>query len=116
MRARRDDALGGAVARADHEVAAVEIERSIANGNSGRYRRYCVRAIGMLQKRGMNPVPLDRGDTDPRQWNSVWMSASGYSPQTDLEHLLAAAHAGQPVVNERDLHTAATASGAPMRL
>jgi hypothetical protein len=33
-----------------------------------------------------------------------------------LEYFFSAAHAGQPVVDERDFHTAATASGAPIRL
>ena len=52
---------------------------------------------------GVTSAALDRAATIvPGMWTSVKRSAAGKSSQKTLERLLAPAHAGEPVVDERD--------------
>ena len=99
---RRADPLGDAVAEGEHEVVAGEVEAA--------YRRREQREIAAvlrdrggqpLDERGHDTAPLDHrrdapGDVEQREDRRVREELA-----EDLETPLAAAHARQPVVDER---------------
>jgi hypothetical protein len=97
-----DDSFCGAMARADHQIVAIEIE--LFDGGGEQRQAMTVkpaRAWNVLKEGSARPQPLDRWrdaawNMEEREEICVWVCLA-----QDLEHFLAAAHPGQPVVDKR---------------
>ena len=98
-----DHGLGRAVARADHEIVGVEIEE-LDRGRKERQVTAIVRGGGgePLHERPPLRQPLQSRRHRPGDVQQCMQRRSGIQFRDRLEDFLAAAHAGQPVVDECD--------------
>ena len=114
---RRRDRFGRAWLRAHDEIEAIEIEpldrerkqRQVSAVVPAARPGAAARADAWIGSRSI------RGDTVPATCTSVKMSAVGIALDQRLEHLLAAAHAGQPVVDQSDFASTAGPPRDPRR-
>jgi hypothetical protein len=104
-----DDRLGDTVAEAEDPVEAVEPEPLDGRGKERQVVAIVPgHARQVLDERGVDRPTLDdrrdaAGQVDQREQLRIGKALADH-----LERLLAAAHSGQPVVNEGELHVGGT--------
>jgi hypothetical protein len=101
---RFDDGFCRAVARADHQIVLVEIE--LLDGGGKERQAVAIEAVDARQvlKRGRaGPHPLDRRRHAARYMEERQQVGGWIRLAQKLEDLLAATHAGEPVVHQNDL-------------
>ena len=104
-----DDRLGGAVTRADDQVVLIEIELF---DDCGKQRKAMAIEPGhsgeLLKHGGLWTQPFDGRRHAARDMEQGEQIGGRIRLAQQLEDLLAAAHAGKPIVNEGHPHDAST--------
>ncbi len=99
---RRDDAFGNAVAAAHHQVEAAQVVLFDGGGEQRQIAAVVApQARRVLQRAGADRPPLEIGAERSGKVEQRVDRRLGQQLGEGLEHLLAATHAGQPVVDQR---------------
>src|SRR5439155_26843373 len=100
-----DRPFGHAMAAAEDEIERLEIELLDERGKERQAFAVVVTHAGQaLQRRRVNRQTLDRGGHRSADVQQREQLGARIALAEHLEHLLAAAHARQPVVNDGDFH------------